>query len=133
MLSIAIRWLITGAGLLAIVSGCASVPQRAQQYENFSDYAESVFRHQNALISRMMMLNEADQLPDNDALDDGEQAMHDACHLLNEYAEMESDGEIISPFFTQKVQNSIEGCDNSIDKLESLLNRLTASKHSSTQ
>ena len=128
MLSPVNRYLISGACLLTIISGCASVPQHAQQYNNFSDYAESVFRHQNALISRMMMLNEADQLPDSDALENGEQAMHDACHLLNEYAEMESEGEIISPFFTQTVQSSIEGCDNSIDKLESLLNRLTTSK-----
>ncbi len=116
----------TSIGLLAL-AGCVSVPLHAQKYENFSDYAESVFRHQNTLISRMMMLTDADLLPDSDALDKSEQAMHDACHLLNEYAEMESEGEIISPFFTQTVQASIEDCDKSIGTMEKLLNSLTSS------
>jgi len=107
---------ILGCGLL----GCASVP-RNSQHVSFADYAESVFRHQNAVISRLMMLNEADLLPDNDIFENTEQAMHEACHLLNEYAERESDGESIGLRFKAKVQSSIEGCDESIQKMEALL------------
>ncbi|WP_446811938.1 hypothetical protein ACH50O_10355 [Methylomonas sp. 2BW1-5-20] len=107
---------ILGCGL----SGCASVPANSQ-HDSFADYAESVFRHQNAVLSRLMMLNEADQLPDNDIFENTEQAMHDACHLLNEYAERESDGEHMGLRFKAKVQASIEGCDASIQKMEALM------------
>jgi hypothetical protein len=68
-----------------------------------------------------MMLSEAEQLPDNEAFENTEQAMHDACHLLNEYAERESDGEHMGLRFKAKVQASIEGCDASIQKMEALL------------
>ena len=102
------------------LSGCASVPPNSG-HDSFTDYAESVFRHQNAVLSRLMMLNEAEQLPDNDVFQNTEQAMHDACHLLNEYAERESDGESMSLRFKAKVQSSIESCDESIQKMEALL------------
>lgn len=118
------NWIVSAWLLLTIV-GCASLPPSGAKFNNFSDYAESVFKHQNQVISRMMMLNDSEQLPESDALETSEQAMHDACHLLNEYAEMEIDGDFISPFFTQTVQNSIEGCDKSIHEMEHLLNRLS--------
>lgn len=120
---------VTAIALLLGSGGCASLPPSAVKFNNFSDYAESVFKHQNQVISRMMMLNDNEQLPDCDALDDSEQAMHDACHLLNEYAEMEIDGDFISPFFTQTVQNSIEACDKSIQNMERQLDSLTAPNH----
>lgn len=112
--------------LIAIqqLAGCATLPPEAAKFNNFSDYAESVFKQQNQVISRMMMLNDSDQLPDSDELDEREQAMHDACHLLNEYAEKEIDGDFISPFFTRTVQNSIEGCDKSIHSVEQLIDQL---------
>lgn len=109
---------------ILLLTGCASLPPEAAKFDNFSDYAEAVFKQQNQVISRMMMLNDGDQLPDNDELDQREQAMHDACHLLNEYAEKEIDGEFISPFFTRTVQNSIQGCDKSIHSVEQLIDQL---------
>lgn len=109
------------AGLLLCgLTGCISMPPNSGQ-DSFADYAESVFRHQNTLLSRLMMLNEADQLPDDDIFQTTEQAMHDACHLLNEYAERESDGESLGLRYKAKVQASIEGCDASIQKMEALL------------
>jgi hypothetical protein len=126
------NWFANQATVLAIalllgITGCASLPPSAAKFKNFSEYAESVFKHQNQVISRMMMLNDTEQLPDNDALEDSEQTMNDACHLLNEYAEKEIDGDFISPFFTQTVQKSIEGCDKSILNMEHQLDRLSAS------
>lgn len=110
--------------LLLASTSCASLPPAGAKFDNFSDYAESVFKHQNQVISRMMMLNDNEQLPDSDALEESEQAMHDACHLLNEYAEMEIEGEFISPFFTRTVQASIEGCDKSIQNMERQIDSL---------
>lgn len=106
---------------IIVSAGCASLPASAQQYENFSQYAEAVFRHQNDLISRMMMLKEQGQLPENDDIEEAEQAMFDACHLLNEYAEHEVDGESMGWWFQRRVQSSIEHCDESIHELEDAL------------
>ncbi|WP_225615982.1 hypothetical protein [Methylomonas albis] len=106
--------------MLSGLIGCASVPPNSQ-HDSFSDYAESVFRHQSTVLSRLMMLSEAEQLPDNETFEKTEQAMHDACQLLNEYAERESDGESMSLRFKAKVQASIEGCDASIQKMEALM------------
>ncbi len=107
--------------LLAALASCATLPPSAQQYDNFADYAESVFRHQNDLISRLMMLNETEQLEENAEVEQAEQEMQEACQLLNEYAERESDGDFIGPFFKRKVQTSIENCDRNIQQLETLL------------
>lgn len=70
-----------------------------------------------------MMLSEDEPVSEEDSLEDKENAMHEACHLLNEYAEMESSGEFISPLFARSVQNSIENCDRHIQALEIQLDR----------
>jgi hypothetical protein len=111
-------------GLSLLLTACTSMPPSGKNFANFSDYAESVFRRQNTLSSRLMMLSEADLLPDNDSLEDNEQAMHEACHLLNEYAEMESSGEFINPLFARSVHASIESCDQRIGAMEVLINQL---------
>lgn len=102
------------------IAGCATLPPHSV-HSSFAAYAESVFRHQNELSSRLMMLSEADQLPDSDVFENAEELMSDACHLLNEYAERENSGESISWRFEAKVQSSIEGCDASIQRMEALL------------
>jgi hypothetical protein len=112
-------------GLSLLLMACSSIPPSSRNFSNFSDYAESVFRRQNALSSRLMMLTEADLLPDDDSLEDNEQAMHEACHLLNEYAEKESSGEFINPLFAHSVQISIEHCDQRIGALETLIIQLS--------
>ncbi|MGR8931808.1 MAG: hypothetical protein ACU836_14320 [Gammaproteobacteria bacterium] len=104
-----------------LLSACSSLPPSAQQYNNFAEYAEAVFRHQNRLISRLMMMTDADVLPEDDRFDEAEQSMNEACHLLNEYAEHESNGEWMGPIFKHRVQDSIENCDMKIHKLENML------------
>ncbi|MCQ8181575.1 hypothetical protein NP603_10680 [Methylomonas sp. SURF-1] len=113
--------------LLVCLAGCASAPA-SSGLDSFADYAESVFRHQNAIMSRLMMLSEAEMLPDTDDFEAAEQAMHDACHLLNEYAEREADGESMGFRFKAKVQSSIEGCDASVQKMEALLSGIDPSQ-----
>lgn len=108
--------ILLGYGLM----GCTTLPPHTV-HKSFASYAESVFRHQNDVSSRLMMLNDADQLPDSEVFENADEAMSDACHLLNEYAERESNGESMSWRFEAKVQASIEGCDASIQRMEALL------------
>ena len=122
---IKVGWLILALPL--ILAACATVPPNALQ-TSFSGYAEAVFRHQNELGSRLMMLNDANQLPDDEEFDKTEQAMTDACHLLNEYAERETSGDNIGLRFKVKVQASVEGCDLSIKKMEALLTKVGLEK-----
>ena len=113
--------------LAGILTACATVPANSGQ-TSFSGYAEAVFRHQNEVSSRLMMLNEADQLPDNSEFERAEEAMTDACHWLNDYAEREAGGESIGWRFKAKVQASVEGCDASIKRVETLLESLVRGK-----
>jgi len=107
--------------IVITATGCATLPPAAQQYASFSDYAEAVFRHQNQLISQIMMLEAQGSPLDDEDLKDAEHAMFDACHLLNEYAEREADGDSISWLFKRRVQNSIAACDDSIREFEAVL------------
>ncbi|MCQ8103144.1 hypothetical protein NP590_03405 [Methylomonas sp. SURF-2] len=100
-------------------AACSTLPPAAKDFDNFSDYVESVFRHQNLLSSRLMMLSEA--MAENETLEDAEQDMNDACHLLNEYADHEMSGESMGLFFKRRVKASIEECDKKIHILEALL------------
>lgn len=118
-----IKLMVIFAALAGGFSGCASVPANSG-HDSFADYAESVFRHQNDVSSRLMMLTESGQLPDSEVFDNTEEMMTDACHLLNEYAERESSGESMGWRFKTKVQGSIEGCDKSIQRMEELLKGL---------
>lgn len=109
------------AALLVLQSGCAPLPPRAQHYKSFAKYAESVFRHQNELTSRLIMMNDYDDIKDDKKLQHAEQEMNDACYPLNEYAEHEMAGKPAGLFFMHRVQASIEKCDRKIQKLEALL------------
>ena len=111
------------AAIAFALPACSTLPPAAQQYDSFAEYAEAVFRHQNDLTSRIMMMNETYDL-ENDRLESAEEDMNDACHLLNEYAEHEIDGDSMGIFFRRRVQASIENCDLKIQKLEDILAEL---------
>lgn len=117
---------LTATILLLSSTACSTLPAAAQPYGNFSAYAEAVFRHHNELISRLMMLSDGDE-EDNDGLENAEQSMNDACRLLNEYAERESNGDSMGIFFKQKVRDSIENCDLKIQAVENMLVKLNKS------
>ncbi|QWF72115.1 hypothetical protein KEF85_06615 [Methylomonas paludis] len=106
---------------LAGMSGCATVPANSGQV-SFVGYAEAVFRHQNEVSSRLMMLSEAEQLPETEEFDHAQEAMDNACHYLNEYAERENSHEIIGWHFKAKVQDSVQACDQAVQHMEALLN-----------
>ncbi|WP_150048304.1 MULTISPECIES: hypothetical protein [Methylomonas] len=108
------------ATLLTTVA-CSAVIPASGPFDSFAAYAESVFRRQNELSSRLMMLSASNLLQDTEQLDDAEHAMNDACHLLTEYAERENAGESISLMFKRQVKDSIEVCDLQIHQLEQML------------
>lgn len=107
--------------LLLGTTACSTLPPAAKNYDSFSAYAEAVFRHQNVLTSRLMMMYSSGAVVDSEPLEDAEQAMNDACHLLNEYAEHEMEGESMGFLFKRRVQSSVENCDRKIEKLEALM------------
>jgi len=117
------KLLMAGIWLSFCITGCAHVPPNSGQ-TSFSSYAEAVFRHQNELSSRLMMLNASDQLPDDEEFEHTEEVFTDACQLLNEYAERESSGESMSLSFKAKVLDSVDGCDAGIKLIEALLLKL---------
>ncbi|MGD0959120.1 MAG: hypothetical protein ABSB19_04860 [Methylomonas sp.] len=109
------------AWLSGCLVSCATAPANSG-FNNFSGYAESVFRHQNAVSSRLMMSYDADQIDDDD-IENAEDDMNNACSLLNEYAERENSGESMGWKFKSKVKDSIQNCDVNVRRLEDLLNK----------
>ena len=109
--------------VLTGVAGCASMPANSG-HSSFSGYAEAVFRHQNEVSSRLMMLNESDQLPDSEEFDRAQTAMDAACQLLNDYVERETGNEDCSWEFKAKVQSSIPECDVRVQRMDALLKKL---------
>nr|WP_305907306.1 hypothetical protein [Methylomarinum sp. Ch1-1]MDP4520047.1 hypothetical protein [Methylomarinum sp. Ch1-1] len=69
----------------------------------------------------MMSTNEA--LLEDERLHQAEMAMYDACKLLNEYSSREMDGEPMDVLFKRKVRASIKGCDDSIKRVEKILQK----------
>jgi hypothetical protein len=106
--------------LIGLTVSCASVPDQAGS-ASFAEYAEQVFRHQNKLISEIMSLADSEEIAESASIEQSEQAMRDACHLLNEYAEHEMNGETLGLQDKVKLQNSIQGCERSVNQLESML------------
>ncbi len=69
-----------------------------------------------------MMLSEEDMTSaDEEIIFQAELQMHDACHLLNEYANREMEGKGMSVFFRRRVKNSLKTCDESVKNMESVL------------
>jgi hypothetical protein len=122
MITLDLKYVIWLVSIVMSMTACVTVPPNSGQ-TNFSGYAESVFKHQNAVSSRMMLISDSDVQLDNEEVENAEEAMSDACHFLNEYAERESSGENMSLQFKTKVQASIINCDKSVQRLEVLLNK----------
>ncbi|NOQ34842.1 MAG: hypothetical protein GQ569_03000 [Methylococcaceae bacterium] len=103
------------------LTGCA-VFNEIFEYESTAEYVESVFKRQNAISTQVMMLSgtelEADEYEE---LLQAEAKMQQDCKLLNDYAVKEMDRESTSLLFKKQVKDSAEGCDLSIEEVESLL------------
>lgn len=109
--------------LLNVVSltGCA-IFNNLFAYQSTAEYVESVFKRQNAISTQVMMLPETElDAEDYEELLQAEAKMQRDCKLLNDYAVKEMDRESTSLSFKKQVRDSAEGCDLSIEDVESLL------------
>jgi PBP1b-binding outer membrane lipoprotein LpoB len=105
-----------------VLAGCSSFGQSFKSTENVSEYAELLFKQQNFLTQQVMMLSEEDMsLAEEEKISHAELQMHDACHLLIEYANHEIEGKKMSVFFRRRVKGSLNGCDESIKKMQLIL------------
>lgn len=103
------------------LTGCA-VFHDVFGYQSTAEYVESVFKRQNAISTQVMMLPETELEPeDYDELLKAEAQMQKDCKLLNDYAVKEMNNESTSLMFKKQVRDSAEGCDDSIQEVEELL------------
>lgn len=106
------------------LTGCSLLSDIWEQ-DTIAEYGESVFRKQNVITSQIMMLSESELSPENSQkLQQAEAQMQKDCKLLNEYATREMDKANIDLLFQKQVRDSIQGCDDSIQKMEVLLGQL---------
>ncbi|MGR9114886.1 MAG: hypothetical protein ACU85E_03915 [Gammaproteobacteria bacterium] len=113
--------------LMLFLSAC-SVPfmggygERGQTREEFIRYVESVFKFQNQMTSRVMMLLETEEdLGEVDEILQAEQKMHEICEPLNEYAARENDGMSIGLLLRRRVEKSAVACDKAARQVDSYL------------
>ncbi len=102
--------------VLAVLNNGCGLLEAVTHRQALSDYAEDLFRRQNALTTALMMQTEED-----DAVYQAEMDMHSACKLLNEYARLAMEGKNGSLLFQRRVKNSLPACDAAIQKLETIL------------
>ena len=104
------------------IPGCSMTGETLNSKESISIYAESLFKRQNSLTQQLMMLSEEDMTStDEEIIYQAEIQMHDACHLLNEYANREIEEKGMSVFFRRRVKNSLNTCEESVKNMESVL------------
>ena len=117
-----IQYFLLALLVFFLLSGCSITREALNSKERIAVYAESLFKRQNVLTQQLMMLSEEDMtLADEEIVFQAELQMHDACRLLNEYANREMEGKGMSVFFRRRVKNSLETCDESVNNMESVL------------
>mgnify|MGYP000701022870 CR=1 FL=1 len=107
------------------LASCTLVKKPFELKEHAVEYAEALFKRQNQATQRVMMLLEEDiTLAEEESLSEAELQMYDDCQLLNEVANREIEGKAVSLYFQRQVQNSFEGCDDSVKNMEQLLKQV---------
>lgn len=113
--------------IAAILSGCVTpffsgYGAKGQSRKEFAHYVEEVFRLQNNMTSRVMMLLESDdEVKNHDALFRAEQQMQKVCGPLNEYASRDIEGLGIGLFLRRRVEKSAVECEQAAQEVKSLL------------
>ncbi|MGR9052508.1 MAG: hypothetical protein ACU84J_07660 [Gammaproteobacteria bacterium] len=113
--------------LFFFVSGCSAwflggYGNSGRSRDEFAEYVESVFKFQNQMTSKVMMLTAgADDLSDYEEIFIAEQRMQEQCEPLNEYAALEADGGNIGFFLRRRVEKTAEICDRAAHRVENLL------------
>lgn len=105
-----------------LITGCSIVGESIKSKGNISIYAELLFKRQNLMTQQVMMLFEEDITESDDIkISLAEEQMHEACHLLNEYANREAEGKSSSLFFRRRLQKSFKDCEEKVIQLELVL------------
>ncbi|MDT8437742.1 MAG: hypothetical protein RQ729_01885 [Wenzhouxiangellaceae bacterium] len=124
------RWTL----LLALIAvGCIPVPRgpnpldlRFMTPEQLGEYSEQVFRHQNAVLTRMMFAGfEIDLLDEEPAekIRAAERAVNETCDDLNRLASMRMNDDQASLLLMSEAWFEVRSCQQRTDELEQLLNR----------
>lgn len=89
--------------------------------EEFEHYVEEVFRFQNEMTTKVMMLLETGEKSNMEQILQSEQHMHQICEPLNVYVSREMDG-LSEPFsLRRQVMKSTTDCDHAAHELDKLL------------
>lgn len=122
---IKIRCVAALAIACGLVSACAmpflgGYGPNHQSREEFTHYAEGVFRLQNQMASEVMMLINDGSPRSNDLLQ-AEQTMQKVCADLNEYVSRDIDGLSSGFFLSRRVEKSIIDCEQAALAVKQLL------------
>ncbi|MGZ8956434.1 MAG: hypothetical protein ACXW0G_01205 [Methylosarcina sp.] len=114
------------AAFTVLSSGCA-VPLFGEygpighSREEFEHYVEEVFRFQNEMTSKVMMLLETGGEGNIERILQSEQHMHQICEPLNTYVSRDMDGLSNSFSLRRQVMKSTTDCDHAAHELKALL------------
>jgi len=109
-----------------LLASCTVVQKPFELKQHATEYAETLYKRQNLATQQVMFLLEEDiSAEEEEQLSDAELEMYQACELLNEVASREQEGEAISLYFKKQVQGSFNACDDSVKKMELLLQQLS--------
>lgn len=89
--------------------------------EEFEHYVEEVFRFQNEMTTKVMMLVETGEKNNMEQILQSEQHMHRICEPLNVYVSREMDGLSEPLSLRRKVMQSTTDCDHAAHELNKLL------------
>lgn len=121
---------------VAMLAGCiVPVPKghnpmamRLMTRDGLEDYSEEVFRHQNRVMTRLMMAspenNESLSPSDRSRLERAEQRVNDACAPVNQIASARSRGQDTGFEMENDVRQTIRVCQAETRRLEKLLDDL---------
>ena len=116
--------------LTLFLSGCSfpfggGYGENGQTKEEFARYVESVFKFQNQMTSKVMMLLEGgDDLSNYEEILLAEQHMHEICKPLNDYAARENDGLSVGLLLRRRVEKSAVACDKAAHRVDRYLKAL---------
>ena len=113
--------------IAATLQACASVLGKygpdEQSRAEFEQRVEAAFRLQNRMTSAVMEIqSDGSDRKQHEPIIQAEQIMEKDCSHLNDYVSREIDGKSKGILLLRRVENSVEACEDSAEKVEELLN-----------
>lgn len=117
------------AVVICLLAGCASLAGRHKD-ESFETYAERVFRHQNQVGNRLLLM--LMDYTDDPRLLQAEQRLLEACQELNNMAIRKMQRQTTNPVTQYKTRLSVKECDRVSRDTEKILNDYAPANHGRT-